>query len=63
MKATIAAFNDVLRRVAAETGAGYVPVDETAFSRADFIDNGHFTIEGADKFARLVGPAIVKTCQ
>lgn len=63
MKANITAFNDIMRQVASETGAGYVAVDATAFVTRDFVDNGHFNERGADKFARMVGPAIVEACR
>ena len=63
MKANISAFNEIMRQVASETGAGYVAVDEAAFVTRDFVDNGHFNERGADKFARMVGPAIVEACR
>ncbi len=62
MKATIAAFNDIMRRVAVDSAASFVAVDDTAFTDDDFVDSGHFSVRGADKFARMIGPAIVDAC-
>ncbi len=55
-------FNRVLEEEAVRLGVPYVPISPAMFEDADFVDNGHFSERGAEKFARLVAPAIRKAC-
>jgi hypothetical protein len=44
-------FNALLARTANELGDIYVDVPTDSFSDADFVDNGHFSVQGAQRFA------------
>ena len=55
-------FNRVLKEEAARLGVSYVDITSAMFEDADFVDNGHFSERGAEKFARLVAPAIRTAC-
>ncbi len=56
-------FNRVLKEEATRLGVPYVDITPAMFEDTDFVDNGHFSEKGAEKFARLVAPAIRKACR
>jgi len=52
---TIATFNEAMRGVARDTGVPFAgSVRPAAFESADFLDEGHFSRPGSEKFAGLV---------
>jgi lysophospholipase L1-like esterase len=55
LKTVLAAFNQVLVQTARDEGVDVVAsVLHEAFEPADFVDHGHFTKRGNEKFARLI---------
>lgn len=56
-------FNAILKREAGTLKAGFVPVDIDRFEDADFIDQGHFSAQGTEKFAGLIGPSVARLCK
>ncbi len=51
----IAMFNEAMRGVARDTGVAFArSVTPAAFQAADFLDEGHFSRPGSEKFAELV---------
>jgi hypothetical protein len=55
-------FNDILARTAQALGDPLVPVPIEAFGAADFVDQGHFSAQGARKFAGYLAPAVAREC-
>jgi lysophospholipase L1-like esterase len=55
-------FNAVLKQEAARMGIPFVEISPSQFNKDDFVDVGHFNARGAEKFARLIAPAIRKAC-
>jgi hypothetical protein len=56
-------FNSILRSEAAEGGASYVDAGVENFQDNDFVDEGHFSSKGADKFATLIAHQVDAGCQ
>ena len=56
------AFNAALVRLGAEKGIVVLNPDWTLFQRTDFVDNGHFSVPGAAKFARLLKEPVARLC-
>jgi lysophospholipase L1-like esterase len=56
-------FNHILKDTAEATGSvGFIPqVNE--FQDADFVDNGHFSARGAEKFASMLAPLVRDNCK
>lgn len=56
-------FNGILKETADAVGAPVFipPLDE--FQNTDFIDKGHFSPEGAKKFAAMLAPVVRENCQ
>jgi lysophospholipase L1-like esterase len=55
----IAMFNEAMRGVARETGVGFAErVTPAVFEPADFLDEGHFSRPGSEKFAGLLSEEI-----
>jgi lysophospholipase L1-like esterase len=58
----IAHFNRLLQREAAALGDRYIDVPANSFRDTDFIDEGHFSPEGALKFANEIALAVAEMC-
>ncbi len=53
------AFNDLLRKAAADQGATLVDAArQMAYTKAEFIDDIHFSASGSEKFANVVGEGL-----
>lgn len=57
-----ARFNDILREEGSRLQVAVVLPDVDAFEDADFVDNGHFSVRGAEKFARQIAPGVAAVC-
>ena len=55
--------NALLARTAKELGDIYVDVPTDSFSDADFVDNGHFSVQGARRFADDLAPVVRDACR
>ena len=55
-------FNEILARTAQALGDPMVPAPIEAFGGADFVDQGHFSVPGAAKFAGYVAPVVAREC-
>lgn len=56
-------LNVVLARTAKALGDLYVDVPIDDFSDADFVDNGHFSVAGARRFADYLAPVVRDACR
>lgn len=56
-------LNAVLARTAKALGDSYIDVPIDAFSDADFVDNGHFSAAGAQRFADFLAPVVREACR
>lgn len=56
-------LNAILVRTARELGDIYVDVPADAFGDADFADNGHFSVQGARRFAAYLAPVVRDACR
>ena len=56
-------FNEILARTAASLQDIHVAVPIDSFSGADFVDNGHFSAQGARRFAADLAPAVSGACR
>jgi hypothetical protein len=57
-----AGFNELLKADAANGGYLYIDADIDKFTPADFIDAGHFSPGGAEKFASRVAEEVRRAC-
>jgi lysophospholipase L1-like esterase len=58
-----ARFNAILKETAEKSGSpAYVPAVEQ-FQDSDFVDKGHFSARGSDKFAAMLAPFVRANCQ
>jgi lysophospholipase L1-like esterase len=55
--------NALLARTAKDLGDIYVDVPTDSFSDADFVDNGHFSVQGARRFADDLAPVVRDACR
>jgi lysophospholipase L1-like esterase len=55
--------NALLARTAKALGDIYVDVSTDSFSDADFVDNGHFSVQGAQRFADDLAPVVRDACR
>lgn len=55
-------LNQVLARTAKDLGDTYVGVSEQSFTNDDFVDNGHFSVRGAARFADALAPVVREAC-
>jgi lysophospholipase L1-like esterase len=53
----------LLARTAKELGDTYVDVPPDAFVNADFVDYGHFSVQGARRFAEYLAPVVRDACR
>jgi len=56
-------FNTILRDVAVRHGAKYIDPGIDHFETRDFIDQGHFSAAGSEKFAKLIAGDVESYCQ
>lgn len=56
-------LNAILERTAVALGDVYVSVPPDSFTGADFVDNGHFSVQGARRFAERLAPAVREACR
>ena len=56
-------LNAVLARTAKELGDIHVDVPPDSFGNADFVDNGHFSVQGARRFADYLAPVVRDACR
>lgn len=55
-------FNEILARTAKALDDPLVAAPIEAFDAADFVDQGHFSAEGARRFAGYIAPAVAREC-
>jgi len=55
-------FDDILARTAKALDDPLVAVPIEAFGAADFVDQGHFSAQGARRFAGYVAPVVAREC-
>tara|TARA_B100000767_G_C19756827_1_gene533303 strand:- start:1361 stop:2599 length:1239 start_codon:yes stop_codon:yes gene_type:complete len=55
-------FNNMVNKISKEKEFFYYSPNEDFFTDQDFLDHGHFSKEGAVKFANLVLPKIKQSC-
>ena len=55
-------FNAILARVAREQGDLHVDIAPQSFGDADFVDNGHFSQQGSQRFAAILAPIVRDAC-
>jgi lysophospholipase L1-like esterase len=56
-------LNALLERTAKGLGDTYVGVPPQSFTGADFVDQGHFSAEGARRFAEALAPVVREACR
>ncbi len=56
-------LNEILKRTALALGDVYVDAPIDSFVGADFVYNGHFSAQGARRFAEHLGPAVREACR
>jgi hypothetical protein len=56
-------FNAILARVAREQGDLHVDIAPQSFGDADFVDNGHFSQQGSQRFAAILAPVVRDACR
>lgn len=56
-------FNAVLEQHSKALNVGFISIDVENFKDSDFVDNGHFSIDGSAMFAKLIAPRIQKLCK
>jgi hypothetical protein len=55
-------FNEILARTARALDDPMIPAPIEAFGAADFVDQGHFSAQGARRFVGYVAPAVAREC-
>ena len=55
-------FNAILQREAAALGDTFIGLPPDSFTAADFVDQGHFSPQGARRFADALAPAVRADC-
>ena len=55
-------FNELLKANAASIGYTYIDADVDKFNASDFVDAGHFTAGGAEKFASRIADDVRRAC-
>ena len=56
-------FNAILEQTAKELGDTYIAVPIDSFANADFVDQGHFSQQGARRFAGYLARAVREACR
>jgi hypothetical protein len=57
-----AQFNELLRANATSIGYSYIDADVDKFEASDFVDAGHFSRNGAEKFASRIADDVKRAC-
>ena len=57
-----ARFNEILARTAQALGDPLIAAPIEAFGAADFSDQGHFSAQGAARFAGYIAPVVAREC-
>ena len=55
-------LDGILQRQAARLGDAYVGLSADRFTKDDFVDEGHFTEQGSQRFATLLAPHVARDC-
>ena len=55
-------FNGLLKSDAAKDGYAYIDADVDKFDKSDFADTGHFSAQGAKKFASVISEEVRQAC-
>ncbi len=55
-------FNAILARTAKALGDPLLPAPIEAFGADDFVDQGHFSAQGARRFVSYIAPAVAQEC-
>lgn len=55
-------FNRILAETARSLGDVAVEIPPETFGPDDFVDNGHFSVQGSRRFAGLLAPAVREAC-
>jgi hypothetical protein len=55
-------FNDLVKNNADKVGYRYIDADIDKFDPTDFVDSGHFTASGAEKFASRISDQVRRAC-
>ncbi|MFI5029517.1 MAG: hypothetical protein ACHQPH_02325 [Reyranellales bacterium] len=55
-------FNEILARTATPLDDPIIPAPIEPFGAADFVDQGHFSAQGARRFVGYVAPAVAREC-
>ncbi|HZQ00243.1 MAG TPA: hypothetical protein VFB13_11935 [Reyranella sp.] len=61
--AALQRLNDRMALVAQTAGDSSITLPPESFGPADFVDNGHFSIEGARRFAQAILPTVRAACR
>ncbi len=56
-------LNRALARIAADLGDSFVDIPPSSFGPADFVDNGHFSVQGARRFSDALLPTARVACR
>jgi lysophospholipase L1-like esterase len=56
-------LNALLASTAKQLGDVSVDIPSDAFADADFVDNGHFSVQGARRFADYLAPVVRQACR
>ena len=59
---TQAEFNDLLKSNSAKAGYAYIDPGISNFDASDFVDSGHFSARGAQKFASVISDEVRRAC-
>jgi hypothetical protein len=57
-----ARFNEILARAARSLGDPLIAAPVEAFGAGDFVDQGHFSAQGARRFAGYLAPVVAQSC-
>jgi hypothetical protein len=60
--AMVTRLNSVMQAEATRLGAVYVDAQQSQFVASDFVDEGHFSPAGSQKFAKVIAPAVNQGC-
>ena len=55
-------YNNKIKKISESLDAIYLDIDYKLFDSNDFVDQGHFSPNGASKFASLISSKIIKNC-
>lgn len=58
----ISNLNSIMQSEAQRLGATYVDANQSSFTSADFVDEGHFSASGSAKFAKQISAQVQSAC-